>query len=343
MQGRSRDEHPLDPKLLKSVVGQAGPLGLKGVKLTGGEPLIHPEIMDILHYLETQEVAVQIETNGTACSRESARAIARIRSRCVSVSLDGVNATTHEWMRGKAGCFDQTLKGIRNLVDQGVHPQIIMSIVDRNRDQMASMVGLAESLGAQSVKFNVVQPMGRGEGLHDGLDTIPIQELVTLGRWVETELALSTHLPIYFDHPLAFRPMSKMFGECGNGCSRCKILNIIGVLSSGRYAMCGIGETIPELGFGNVMEDPLEDVWQNNPVIRDLRSGIPHRIEGICGECIMRFLCFGACVAQNYYRSRSLWAPHWFCEEAHRAGLFPETRLGSLTKLVDRPPTPSTL
>jgi len=335
---QSRAGHALDPELLKSVIEQAGPLGLKGVKLTGGEPLIHPETIAILDYLGTQDVAVQIETNGTPCSPEIADAIGRLKSRCVAVSLDGVNAATHEWMRGKPGCFEQTLKGVRNLVDRGVHPQIIMSVVDSNKDQMAAMVTMAESLGAQSVKFNVVQPMGRGEGLHEGFETIPIQELVAIGRWVETELAPSAHLPIFFDHPLAFRPMSNMFGECGNGCSRCKILNIIGVLSNGSYAMCGIGETIPELGFGHVTENRLEDVWRNNPVMQDLRSGLPHRIEGICGECIMRFICFGACVAQNYYRSRSLWAPHWFCEEARQAGLFPESRVGSREKMPDGPP-----
>ena len=212
-------------------------------------------------------------------------------------------------------------------MDQGIRPQIIMSLVDRNRDQLAAMVRMAESLGADSVKFNVVQPMGRGEGLHKGCETIPIQDLAAIGRWVETELAPSTHLPIFYDHPLAFRPMSKMFGECGDGCSRCKILHIIGVLSDGSYALCGVGATVPELGFGHIARDRLEDVWRENPVILDLRKGLPHRIEGICRECVMRFLCLGACVAQNYYRSGSLWAAHWFCEEALRAGLFPESRM----------------
>jgi hypothetical protein len=38
-------------------------------------------------------------------------------------------------------------------------------------------------------------------------------------------------------------------------------------------------------------------------------------------------MCFGSCLAQNYYRSKSLWEPFWFCEEVHRRGLFPETRI----------------
>ncbi len=41
----------------------------------------------------------------------------------------------------------------------------------------------------------------------------------------------------------------------------------------------------------------------------------------------MKGRCLGSCVAQNYYRSGSLWAPFWFCEEADAAGLFPPSRL----------------
>jgi len=51
------------------------------------------------------------------------------------------------------------------------------------------------------------------------------------------------------------------------------------------------------------------------------------RLEGICGQCIMKGLCLGSCVAQNYYRSRNLWAGYWFCEEARERGLFPVSRL----------------
>ena len=43
----------------------------------------------------------------------------------------------------------------------------------------------------------------------------------------------------------------------------------------------------------------------------------------------MKGVCFGSCIAQNYYRRRNLWAPFWFCEEACAQGLFPGMRLAS--------------
>jgi radical SAM protein with 4Fe4S-binding SPASM domain len=83
---------------------------------------------------------------------------------------------------------------------------------------------------------------------------------------------------------------------------------------------------MPELIFGHAGRDELETVWRQAPLLQELREGLPDRFKGICGECLMRSLCQGRCIAQNYYRRRDVWAPHWFCEEADRQGLFPETR-----------------
>ena len=57
------------------------------------------------------------------------------------------------------------------------------------------------------------------------------------------------------------------------------------------------------------------------------REGLPEKLEGICGECLMKAKCVGSCIAQNYYSSKNLWAPYWYCEQARKRGLFPETRV----------------
>jgi len=163
--------------------------------------------------------------------------------------------------------------------------------------------------------------------MHRSGESVSIEELVSLSRWVTNDLSASTRLRIFFDHPLAFQPLSRMFGSDG-GCGVCGILGIIGVLSDGSYALCGIGETVSELIFGDAEKDRLEDVWRDNPVLTQLREGLPGRLEGVCGECLMRARCLGSCIAQNYYRTGSLWAPFWFCEEALSRGLFPLTRVG---------------
>jgi SynChlorMet cassette radical SAM/SPASM protein ScmF len=319
----------LDMDLFKSIIDQAKPLGLTGVKLTGGEPLLHPQICEILEVIREEDLSLNMETNGVLCTLELAGEMVACKNPFVSVSLDGADAETHEWVRGVAGCFEAASKGIRNLVKVGLRPQVIMTIMRHNKKQMESLVRFAESLGAGSVKFNILQPTVRGERMHLTGEALTIEELLDLGKWVENTLSAATDLNVIYDHPIAFRPLGKMFGNNGDGCGFCGILGILGVLANGAYALCGIGETIPDLVFGYAASEPLEDIWNNTPVLVELREGIPRRFKGICGNCLIKGMCLGSCVAQNYYRSKDIWTPFWFCQEAYNRGLFPETRFFS--------------
>ena len=316
----------LDLDLFRSILEQSKPMGLSSVKLTGGEPLLHPNIHEILELIRTQDIRLTVETNGVLCTPELAQEMASCKKPFVSVSLDGADAETHERIRGVTGCFKSALDGIRNLVKAVFKPQIIMTIMHLNKDQMKAIVRLAESLGAGSVKFNIVQPTARGEKMRKAGETLTIEELVYLGQWVGNTLSSSTDLRLHYSHPLAFRPLSKMFGNNGDGCGVCGILGILGVLANGSYALCGIGQTVPELVFGHASSESLKDIWNSAPVLLELREGLPNRFEGICGECLMKGQCFGNCVAQNYYLSKNFWAPFWYCDEAQKKELFPETR-----------------
>lgn len=317
----------LPVRLFKKIVEEAGPLGLSGIKLTGGEPLLHPKIHEILAFLKARDIPLSLETNGVLCTPRLAEDILSCKKPFIAVSLDGVNAETHEHVRGIKGSFNAAVAGIKNLVKAGAKPQIIMTIMRRNVEQLENVVRLAESIGAGSVKFNLVQPTGRGEKITAGGETLTVEELIRLGSYVENTLSSSTALTLLYHHPPAFRPLSKMFGKNGIGCMNCSILQILGVLPDGSYALCGIGTQVPELIFGHADKERLKDVWENTPLLRELRESIPHRFEGICAGCLMKSTCLASCIAQNYYTSKSLWAPFWFCEEAYQKGLFPGTRL----------------
>lgn len=317
----------LPVKLFRSIVREAKPLGLTTVKLTGGEPLMYPGITEIFQILKDENIRLSMETNGILCTPGLAKEIASFGDPSVAVSLDGSDAETHEWVRGIKGSFDAAYKGISNLVEAGLKPQVIFTVMKHNKDQLEGIVRLAESLKASSIKFNVVQPTGRGEKLGESGDTLSIEELMELGNWVNGPLSASTSIKLHYDLPMAFRPLSKMFGPKGDGCTSCGILEILGVLANGKYALCGIGSHVEELIFGDAAIDPLEKVWKTHPVLLELREGMPVQFEGVCGKCHMKRACLGSCIAQNYYRAHNLWAPYWYCEEAHNKGLFPVTRL----------------
>jgi len=315
----------LSVELFKAAIQEAKPLGLTNVKLTGGEPLLHPQFKTLLEIIRNEDLALTIETNGILCTPEIADEICKVPERFVSVSIDGADAATHDWIRGVQGSFEQAKIAVQNLIMAGTSPQVIMSVMRCNADQVDEVVRLAKDLGAGSVKFNIVQPTGRGEILHEGTNGLEVAELIELGRYVESELASGTNLQLYFDHPMAFRPLSRIAGGNGNG--RCGILGILGVMADGHYALCGIGKHLPELTFGVIGVNRLEDVWKKNPTLQILRNGLPSQLTGTCARCLMKNYCLGSCIAQNYYSTGSLWAPFWICEQAEIAGLFPASRL----------------
>jgi len=311
-------------ELFEMAIREAKPLGLSGVKLTGGEPFLHPDIKRMLKIVRREELGLIIESNGILCTPELASEVAKSENRFVSISLDGADVATHEWVRGIKGSFDQAKRAVQNLVAVNIRPQIIMSIMRCNADQIKDMVRLAEDLGASSVKFNIVQPTGRGEMIHNDTNGLEVLELIELGRWVDTELSPHTQLTLHFDYPLAFRPLSRI--AQGNDAAICGILGILGVIPTGHYALCGIGEHLPELVFGRVGIDSLSTVWRRSAALLALRDGLPRELFGICSKCLMNHRCLGSCVAQNFYRTGELLAPYWFCEQADGLGLFPDTR-----------------
>jgi SynChlorMet cassette radical SAM/SPASM protein ScmF len=333
--GQDGKTHSIIPiKLMESIIGQAKQLGLRSAKLTGGEPLLHPQMQEIIELMRKEDIEFHMETNGILCTKEMANDIAKTKNPSISVSIDGSNAKTHEWIRGVPGCFDAALNGLRNLADAGLKPQVIMTLMRKNAEQIEELVRLVEGIGAGSIKFNLLQPSGRGESMHKGDEVLTVQELTSIGAWVENKLVPSTELRIIFDHPMAFSPLGRLFRDGQNGCSRCGICSILGVLADGSYALCGIGKAVPEMIFGHAANDRLEDVWKGSKILRSLRSGLPDNLKGVCGECMMKNICLGKCIAQNYYSSKDLWAPYWYCEDARKAGIFPQNRLAKITKNI---------
>jgi SynChlorMet cassette radical SAM/SPASM protein ScmF len=122
--------HPTLPvELFETAIREAKPLGLSGVKLTGGEPMLHPHFIRLLEIVRRENLKLTIETNGLLCTPETAAEIAKSPDRFVSVSIDGVDAATHEWVRGVPGAFEAARQAVRNLVAVGIRPQVIFTVM----------------------------------------------------------------------------------------------------------------------------------------------------------------------------------------------------------------------
>ncbi len=317
------------PEYVKEAIIQAKPLGLCSVKLTGGEPLLHPEFKKIVDIIEKENIRFTIETNGILIDKNMADFLKnRERKPFISVSIDGANAKTHEDLRGVKGCFNQAIEGIKHLVKAGFRVQLICTLHKGNVSEMKDVVKLAQKIGCGSVKFNHVQEVGRGDAFaHDqGLE---ISEIIKLYEIVEKEIIPESKIAIFFDIPFAFYPIRRLLKNT----SKCNVLNILGMLSEGELSLCGIGTTVPELIYGHMKDNNLKDVWCKSTGLGLLREQVPKKLEGICKNCIHKDFCLGTCVANNFFRTGKLNAPYGFCEQAEKLNLFPISRKKNKKKL----------
>lgn len=326
---KSKDSSFLPVKLFKDIIEQAIPLGCRLVKLTGGEPLMHPQIDELLSIIKDKQLSLVVETNGVLCNENIVSLIVSCKNPFVSVSLDSAESSVHEWLRQVSGSFVKALEGIKQLVSVGLRPQIIMSIFRYNchQDNLKCMVELAEKIGAGSLKFNFITPIVKGKLLQKEGLLLSVQETLELYNWIQNTLSRQTPLKIFANIPPAFKPLHTIFNDKDEFCSCCSVLNILGVLNDGAFAMCGIGVNVPELVWGNAHKDKLERIWQDTPTILELRDKLPFALEGVCRRCIFKIKCMGYCTAMSYYVSGSLFSPYWFCQEAYIKGLFPSQRL----------------
>lgn len=324
----------IDVENLKVAIMEAKPLGLSSIKLTGGEPMLHPRFREINEFITQEDLNLAMETNGTLITEETARFLKNDTSMgFISVSIDGDNSATHDAFRGVEGAFDSVLLGLDHLVAAGYdNVQVIMSIYRGNLNQIENVVRLAANHGAASIKFTPVTSFGRGSNMEQRGELLDFQQRMALQKFVFQDLKPKLQdegvtIKLVLNAPPALTPINEMLNRQGNT-GDCGVRGILGILGSGEIALCGIGRNIPELTYGHLGIDSIRDIWLHHPTLLKLRRDLDDvdNYPGICGECKLARNCRTGCVALNYVDSRKLIWPYALCENAKQLGLFPATR-----------------
>jgi len=227
------------------------------------------------------------------------------------------------------GSFQKTLDGLDALVNAGyTNCQVIMSVHPGNKARMEDLVRLVAEHKAASVKFNPVMATGRGIAMHERGEAFDLEGHLALAAYVNDELRPKSPIPVHLYLPRALTPHKELWRTQGQSCD-CGVAGILGILGTGEIALCGIGLTIPELVYGYLGKDSIRDIWLSHPAILKLREDLANVKEypGVCGSCIHARQCRTECVANNYSHTGKLVSPQRLCSEAHRLGVFPESRL----------------
>ena len=160
-------ENELDTKAAFKLLDQIRETGQPIIILTGGEPLLRPDIFDIAKYGTKIGLRMVMAPNGTLITAENAKKMKDSGIKRISISLDGSTAEGHDTFRGVKGAFAGALNGIEHAKSVGLDFQVNTTITKTNLDEIPRILSLAESLGAVAHHIFLLVPTGRGKYIVD--------------------------------------------------------------------------------------------------------------------------------------------------------------------------------
>ena len=298
------------------VLDEIGELGKPIIILTGGEPLLRPDIFEIAAYGNARGFRMTMAVNGTLLTPEKAEKMVQVGIQRISISIDGATAASHDAFRRVKGAFEGALGGIAGAKRAGLDFQINTTITKQNLEELPAIQELAVSLGAVAHHIFLLVPMGRGKDLDEqGISADQYER--TLHWFYEQKdkvpLQLKATCAPHYYRILRQRARSdgkevtmQTFGldAMTRGC----------LGGTGFVFLSHVGQVQPcgylELDCGNVREKSFKEIWEGSEVFRNLRDF--KKYEGKCGTCEYVRVC-GGCRARAYESTGNYLAPEPLC------------------------------
>jgi radical SAM protein with 4Fe4S-binding SPASM domain len=148
---------------LIDILNRMADAGLRSVELTGGEPMLHPDVEDILKLCEKRFLMTGLLTNGTLFTDGVISQLQHMGKKAlVSISLDGSTAGKHDIRRGVSGSFDKTIENLRKVTALGIPVRASMAVDEESFSDIEATLLLARAAGAFAFSYTPILPLGRG-------------------------------------------------------------------------------------------------------------------------------------------------------------------------------------
>ncbi|MBN1260706.1 MAG: radical SAM protein [Anaerolineae bacterium] len=133
----------------RNLFDQLADEGTFWLLLTGGEPLVRSDFVDIYTYAKRKGFLLTLFTNATLLTPELVDFLADWRPFVVEVTLYGMTPETYERVTGVSGFFHRCIRGIEQLLDRGVRVKLKTMVLSENKHELPDMEAFAESLGVE--------------------------------------------------------------------------------------------------------------------------------------------------------------------------------------------------
>ena len=252
------------------------------IHVTGGEPLLKPELFHLLDHLDRQSVVEElgIITNGLLIDRERMRRLSDFpKLKKIKISLDGADAETNDAIRSK-GAFEKAMQNI-SLARKGKRFEIILmlTVMKRNFRSLPFLFKLCQDMGIDGLIIERFIPLGKGRGI--------MKEVLDKEEWKEmTGMLLNFFLAEEEERPfLPYQAFQISFDGEGP-----ELLGAPCVVGVDGLCIMPEGDVFPcrrlPISIGNLLETPLKKIWEESGTLDKLRK--KKNLKGKCGTCEMR-------------------------------------------------------
>ena len=307
-----------------ALIDDLAQFGSPVLLFSGGEPLMRPDILQLIARAREKGMRAVLSTNGTLITEEKAAELKSYDLSYVGVSLDGLQETNDKF-RGREGAFDMALKGIRNCKATGIKVGLRFTMNKRNVQDIPGIFDLVKQEDIPRICFYHLVYAGRGSKLveedlthEESRKAVEVimksaREVHDAGRPVEV-LTVDNHC----DGPYVY--MKLLEEDPARAEDVMELLKMNGGNSTGIGIGCVSwdGSVHPDqfwrhYSFGNVTERPFSEIWTDtsDELMGRLKDRKKH-LKGRCAECKYLDVCNG-----NFrVRAEAVTGDVWACDPA---------------------------
>jgi 12,18-didecarboxysiroheme deacetylase len=288
-----------------AMIDDLAEFGVPVLLFSGGEPLVHPRLVEYAQYAVSKGMRAVISTNGTLITKEKAKALKEIGLSYVGISLDGLEET-HDKFRGVKGSFKRAMAAIENCQEAGIKVGLRFTINKRNVQDIPGVFDLLEEKNIPRACFYHLVYSGRGSEIakedltHD--ETRQVLDLI-MDRTKDLHdrnkakeiLTVDNHA----DGPYVYQRLLDEDPE--RAAEVLELLEMNEGNNSGRGIGCisWDGEVHPdqfwrEISLGNIKDKPFSKIWTDvdNEFLMKLKEKKKH-VKGRCADCKWLDICGG--------------------------------------------------
>jgi radical SAM protein with 4Fe4S-binding SPASM domain len=286
---------------LEATFDQLEQIGVLEVRISGGEPLLHKDIHQIIGVLKNKRFRKLLLTNGMLLTDEIVLAL-KEEGITPTVSLDDCIAEAHNRFRGSMAAFERTLTGLALLQKHGVEYGVNCCLNKNNLNRIQDIIDLCVKYGAARIAFLDLKSTGRMRDNPDWMPTNAEYEAVLKKLFVAR--AKNRKIDVSVDAFLHCYPMQESIVlakeqglvSCRAGVSR------LSIGSDGTVYPCNFVVGDSEWAMGNLSEASLEEIWfspkwlffRGQTKIENLHNCKKCKKIAICNDFYCRLLPYGA-------------------------------------------------